>query len=103
MSNPDPVWSFSIRCGRFPVISLEISTTISATSKFGFGKIGLGLEEAAQLADSAASWWLSFNPFEKYAHQIGSFTPKGWKKMWNHLVLTMGAKSFGESSNVIRI
>ena len=35
--------------GRFPVISFEISTTISATSKFGFGKIGLCLEEAAQL------------------------------------------------------
>ena len=38
-----PCEVFSIRCRRFPVISLEISTTISATSKFG-----LGLEEAAQ-------------------------------------------------------
>ena len=95
MSNPDPMWSFSIRCGPFSRHLLRNFHHDSATSKFG-----LGLEEAAQLADSAASWWLSFNPFEKYAHQIGSFPQRGEKNVrFHHPVLTMGAdKAFATCS-----
>ena len=32
-----------------------------------------------QLAqEKKTSWWFQPNPFEKYAHQIGSWNPKVW-------------------------
>ena len=29
-----------------------------------------------QVAERIPSWWLSFNPFEKYARQIGNHFPR---------------------------
>ena len=79
MSNPDPMWSFSIPCR----ISLEISTTIfQPPSRIGSGKVGLGLEEAAQLAILLAmvGGWVEPTHLKKMRMSNWIISPRGEKK-----------------------